>query len=196
MGYGVPTAKCQLHEITAGSPDTISTTPTLAFTQIISTAFDGLISKKSVTATFEIDQYDDTLLTALKTLVSETEPSESEAEKYEDGDESTEGGAGGSSSLTRSVMIKYGGELSATHLHVAVAAGYVTNNSWAHTTKWEEVTKPAMEYKTVKQDVGNAITLASGVWDGAIVETSAPTPALPTSIAAETYGDDYALQKA
>jgi hypothetical protein len=72
----------------------------------------------------------------------------------------------------------------------------VTNSSWGHTTKWEEVTKPALEYKTIKQEAGNAITLASGLWDSGILDTSTPSPALPTSIAALTYGSDYALAKA
>lgn len=188
--------KLQLHKITAGSPDTIITTPTLACTQIISTNPDGLISKKQVTISFEIDQCDDTLLTALKDLVGTVEPSDSEAEKYEDGTESSEGGASSTAGVTRSVLIKYGTDLSATHLHVIVASGWVTNASWAHTTKYNEVTKPALEYKTAKQAAGNAITIAAGVWDSAIVQTTTPTPALPTSIAAATYGDDYALQKA
>lgn len=195
MAYGAAN-KVQFHEITAGSPDTISTTPDLSCTAIIGTTVDGLISKKSTTWDFEIDQYDDTLLTALETLVTATEPSETTAEKYESGVESSAGSASASSSVTRSVMIKYGGDLSATHMHVGVAAGYVSNTSWGHTTKWEEVTKPTLQYITVKQAAGNAITLAAGVWDAAIVQTTTPTPALPTSIAAATYGADYALEKA
>lgn len=195
MAYGAKN-KVQFHVITAGSPDTINTTPTLASTKLIGTTMDGLIAKKSTTWDFETDQFDDTLLTAMKALVTTTEPSETTAEKYEDGVESTAGAASASSSVTRSVMIKYGGELSGTHIHVGVAAGYVSQTSWGHTTKWEEVTKPTLQYITVKQATGNAITLAAGVWDAAIVQTTTPTPALPTSIAAETYGDDYALEAA
>lgn len=195
MAYGAKN-KVQFHPITPGSPDTINTTPTLASTKLIGTTMDGLIAKKSTTWDFETDQFDDTLLTAMKALVTTTEPSETTAEKYEDGTESTAGAASASSSVTRSVMIKYGGQLSGTHIHVGVAAGYVSQTSWGHTTKWEEVTKPTLQYITVKQATGNAITLAAGVWDAAIVQTTTPTPALPTSIAAETYGDDYALEAA
>lgn len=195
MAYGAAN-KVQFHVITPGSPDTISTTPDLACTAIIGTTMDGLISKKSTTWDFEIDQFDDDLLTALKALVTDTEPSETTAEKHENGVESTAGAASSSSTVTRSVMVKYGGDLSATHLHVGLAAGYVSQSSWGHTTKWEEVTKPTLQYITVKQATGNAITIAAGVWDATIVQTTTPTPALPTSIAAATYGDDYALQKA
>ena len=195
MAYGAKN-KVQFHLITPGSPDTINTTPTLASTKIIGTTMDGLIAKKSTTWDFEIDQYDDTLLTAVKSLVTATEPTDTTAEKYEDGVESTAGAASASSSVTRSVMVKYGGELSATHIHVGVAAGYMTQSTWGHTTKWEEVTKPALQFITVKQATGNAITLAAGLWDATIVQTTTPTPALPTSIAAESYGDDYALEAA
>lgn len=187
--------KVQFHVITPGSPDTISATPTLACEQIIATTSDGLISKKQVTYSFEIDQYDDDLLTAMEALVSENDVTSEEAEKYENGTESSEGAASGSTT-TRSVMVKYGSDLSATHMHVAVAAGWVTNASWGWTTNYTDKTKPSLEYKTAKQAAGNAITLASGVWDSAIVETTGPTPSLPTSIAASTYGGDYALQKA
>ncbi len=187
--------KVQFHVITPGSPDTITTTPDLACEQIIGTTSDGLISKKQVTYDFEIDQYDDDLLTAMKALVSENDVTSEEAVKYENGTESSEGAASGTTT-TRSVMIKYGSDLSATHMHVAVAAGWVTNASWAWTTNFTDTTKPTLQYKTAKQAAGNAITLASGVWDNALVQTTTPTPALPTSIAASTYGDDYALEKA
>lgn len=188
--------KVQFHKITDGNPDTINTTPDLACTAIIGTTTNGLISKKSTTWDFEIDQYDEDLLTAMEALITDTEPSDTEAEKYEDGVESTAGSAAASGSVIRSVMIKYGGDLTATHMHVAVASGYVTPESWAHTTKYEDVTKPTLQYITSKQETGNNLSLAAGVWDATIVQTSAPSPALPTQIAGGEYGKDYSLQKA
>lgn len=188
--------KVQFHAVIAGAPDTISTTPTWACTKIISTNPDGLISKKQVTIAFEIDDFSDATLTALKALVSDVEPSETTAEKYETGVESSEGGAAASGTVVRSVMIKYGGILSSTKIHVIVAHGYVTNASWAHTTKFEDVTKPALEYKTAKLATAGNIALAAGVWDNTIVKTTTPSPALPTSITTGTYGDDYGLERA
>lgn len=194
MGYGAA-SKVQFHVVVAGSPDTISTTPDWACTKIISTNPDGLISKKQVTVSFEIDDFSDATLTALKTLVSASDPSDTAAEFYEGGEESAEGTTS-SSTVTRCVMVKYGGYLSATKVHVIVAHGYVTNASWAHTTKWEEVTKPALEYKTSKLATAGNLAIAAGVWDDTIVETTGPTPALPTSITTGTYGNDYGLQRA
>lgn len=188
--------KVQFHAVIAGAPDTISATPTWTCTKIISTNPDGLISKKAVTIAFEIDDFSRTTLTALKALVSDVEPTDATAEKYENGTESTEGGAGGSGTLVRSVMVKYGGWLSSTYVHVILAHGYVTNASWAHTTKFDEVSKPALEYKTVKLGTSGNLAIPSGVWDNTIVKTSSPTPALPTSITTGTYGNDFDAERA
>lgn len=187
--------RAQFHVPTPGSPDTLSTTPDYTCEKIISTNPDGLISKKQVTISMEIDDYSVTSLTALIALVSESDPAEDTAEYYENDELSAEGTSGGTT-VTRSVLIKYGGWLSSTKVHVIIAMGYVTNASWAHTTKHGEKTKPALEYKTMKQTTGNTIVLDEDLFDGTIVDVTSPSPALPTALTGGTYGGDYPMTRA
>lgn len=188
--------KVQFHAITDGSPDTIITTPTYAGTKLIGSTTDGLIKRKSTTWDFETDDFSPAVLDFMNDAVPETEPSETTAEKYEDGTVSAAASVA-SSTITRYVMVKYGGlSDDGGFVHTAVGVFYITPASFAHSTKFEEVTKPAFQAKGLKQKTGNNIALAVGLWDAAIVQTTTPTPALPTQIAGGTYGEDYFLEAA
>lgn len=186
--------RVDLFEITSGSPDTITTTPAYACTAIVSTQTDGLVAKKQTTWTIQTDDFSSTYLTFLKDAVGTSQPSDADTRYYEDGTESTAGPGASAGSGKRYVMIRYGGVMTDDFIHVAVANCYVTDESWAHQTTYEEVIEPAFEVKTLTQTTGNDITIASGNWAGGIVETSAPSPALPTTLTGGTRGEDYHMQ--
>jgi len=188
--------KVTFHEVIAGSPDTISTTPDYACTAIVSTQTDGLIAKKQTTWTITTDDFSSTFLTFLKAAIGTTQPTEADTRYYEDGTESTAGPGSSAGTGKRYVMVRYGGVMTDAFIHTGVANCYVTDASWAHTTQYEEVIEPALEIKTLVQGAGNDIALAVGLWDSAILETSGPSPALPTTLTGGTRGDDYHCQAA
>lgn len=184
--------KATFHVVTPGTPDTIPSTPTYSNTQLISTQTDGLIAKKDVVFTFETDEKSEAILTFMGNAIPDTEPSETEAEKYETGVASTQGAAT-SGTFTRHVMIRYGSLLQGgTKIHLQIGHGYVQSESGGETNKWEEVTKPAFSFKCIKQKAGNTIVLTTGHYDDDIISTSG----VPTALTGGTRGGDYAQTKA
>lgn len=182
--------KLAMYEVTGGTPDTITTTPAYTCTAIVSTQTDGLIAKKQTTWTITTDDFSSTFLDFLKLAVGTQQPSEQDTQYYEDGTERNTGPGNSAGDGKRYVMIKYGGNTTDGKIHVGVANCYVTDASWAHTTTYEEVIEPAFEIKTLTQATGNSIAIAAGNWDSAIIDTVGP-PAVPTTLAGGTRGDDY-----
>jgi hypothetical protein len=187
MGYGAGN-RLQLHEITAGSPDTISTTPDAVMDQTISSAWDKLL-KLGAGLTLDQDKYDQDTTDFLIDAVPEVLPPDpTSAEKYENGTDSSQGTAASSYTGKRYVFGWYGGlNPAGTTRNIRLGPCYIAQESGAITTAWGTPTKPTFQLKGMKQAAGNAITIAVGFWNTGLV-TPAGSPAAPTSIPAASYG--------
>ena len=188
--------KITMHELIAGSPDTYNDVPDYSCTAIISAAVDGMTSKKSTTWGITTDDFSTTFLDFLEAAIGTTQPTDADPKKYEDGVESTAGVSSSAGNGKRYIMFRYGGVTTDAFIHVAIANCFVTDNSWAHTTTYEETIEPAFEIKTILQAAGNSPVLSVGGFDSAIVQTTTPTPTLPTALTGGTYGKDYGMEAA
>lgn len=188
--------RLQLHEITPGSPDTIvSATPTIVMNQTISSAWDKMLHL-GAQITLDQDKYDDVLIDFLIDAVPVTVPADATtAEKYEDGVDSDQGTSTAGYTGNRYVFGWYGGVNPAgTKRHFRVGVGYIAQESGAFTTSYGTPTKPSFILKGMKQTASNSIVIASTFYSGTLVDTVAPSPALPTSVAGGTYGTEIWLK--
>lgn len=186
MGYGGGN-RLQLHEITTGTPDTISTTPTIVMNQTISSAWDKLV-KLGAQLTLDQDKYDQDVFTFLVDAVPVTAPADATtAPKYEDGTESTQGTSAGAYTGNRYVFVWYGG-LSPDGVlrHVRTGVCWIAQESGAITTAWEQTTKPSFILKGMKATTN--ITLGA-LWSASLIAAT-PSPAPTATITAGTYGND------
>jgi hypothetical protein len=189
MGFGGGN-RLQLHEITAGTPDTIvSATPDIALEMTISSAWDKLIHL-GATLTLDQDMYDDALFDFLVDAVPTDLPADETAgESYENGTKSSQGSASAGYTGKRYVYGWYGGlNIAGTKRQVRIGVGYVAQESGSLTTAWQTPTKPPVIIRGMKQKAANNIAIASGFWSGTHVKTATPSPALPTQITGGTYG--------
>ena len=188
--------RLQLHEITNATPDTIvSATPTLVLAQTISSAWDKMLHL-GASITLDQDKYDDALFDFLIAAVPVTLPADdTTAEKYEDATESSQGSASAGYTGKRYVYGWYGGlNPAGTKRHFRIGVGYVAQESGAFTTSYGTPTKPTFILKGMKQTTGENIAIASSFYNGTLLDTAAPAPALPTVVTGATYGTEIWLK--